>query len=97
MQRNAYQSGNRVKLSAKFVNDEGVPTDPAIVKLIIMNYKYEILNEYVIGDANKISTGEYYFDYVTNRGKNETINYEWWGEMDGTPTLFRKSFITKFM
>lgn len=97
MSINTYQSGNRVKLSAKFENDEGIFTDPAIVKLIIYNYKYEIIEQFNIGDANRIEVGEYFYDYVTDSNKNEKIFYEWYGEMNGTPTLRRGSFITKFI
>jgi hypothetical protein len=97
MKPNVYQSGNRVKLSVKFENDEGVLTDPAIVKLIIYNYKYEIIDQHTIGDANRLNAGEYFYDYVTDKSKNETIFYEWYGEIDGTPTLCRNSFMTKFI
>lgn len=97
MSVNTYQSGNRVKLSAKFDNDEGISTDPAIVRLIIYNYKYEIIEQYTMSDANRIDTGQYFYDYVTNSKKNEKVFYEWYGEMDGTPTLRRGSFITKFI
>lgn len=97
MSINTYQSGNRVKLTASFEDDLGEYKDPAIIRLIIYNYKYEIVEQFNIGDANRLGVGEYFYDYVTNQNKNEKIFYEWYGEMDGTPTLRRGSFLTKFI
>lgn len=80
----------RLKCTFKDFNDEKV--DPAIVKLIIYNEKYEKESEH---QPQKKDVGEYFFDYVTDTNPR-VINYEWYGEIDGLPSIQRDRFTTNF-
>jgi hypothetical protein len=91
---NTYQSGNTVRLSCEFYDFDKEMKDPTIIKLKIYDYKYNLLDEFT--NVIRSEMGKYYFDYVTDVD-NKTYIYEWYGELDGTPSLRRGSFITKFM
>lgn len=94
MQNKSYQSGNTVRLTCEFYDFVGNLTNPNIVKLKIYDYKYNLLEEYT--NITNVEIGKYYFDYVTD-DKNKSYIYEWYGELEGTPSLKRGSFLTKFM
>lgn len=94
MQNKSYQSGNTVRLTCEFYDFSGGLSDPSSVKLRIYDYKYKLIDEYT--NATKTEMGKYYFDYVTDEN-NKTYIYEWYGELEGTPSLKRGSFLTKFI
>jgi hypothetical protein len=93
---NKYKSGNTVRLIGEFYDFEGNLIDPQIVKVAIYDYKHNLIQEVVVGQSSKLSKGIYYFDYVTKNGNNKII-YEWYGEIDGRPSLDRNMFVTDFM
>lgn len=93
---NTYQYGNTIRFECKFHNFEGQMVDPNVIKVIIYNSKYEQIHTTVIGLANKISVGEYFYDYTTDK-KEQKLYYEWYGEIDGKPSLKRGTFMTKFI
>lgn len=93
---NTYQYGNTVRFDGSFFDFDGIQVDPDIVKLIVYNSKYEILHESIMGVDNKRNIGEYFYDYVTEN-KKQTIYYEWYGEINGKPSIKRGQFVTTFI
>lgn len=91
-----HQTGNAIRLECGFSDFDGSAVDPQLVKVVIYNAKYEALFTKVISDVNKKSVGEYFFDYVTENAGQKYF-YEWYGEIDGTPSLKRGQFATKFI
>lgn len=90
---NFYQHGNTVKLECTFYDFDGQLVDPAAIKVIVYNYKYEVIFE---GTGSRISLGKYFYDYKTE-SIEQRLFYEWYGEIDGLPTLKRGEFVTQFI
>ena len=93
---NVYQYGNTVRLECDFFDYTELKIDPQMVKVIIYDAKYNILTSETLGGANRRNIGEYFYDYTTPK-KEQKLYYEWYGEIDGKPSLKRGSFITKFL
>lgn len=86
-------AGNTITLSCMFKNPDGVISNPDIVKIRFYNYKYDLLDEFILGESNRRLSGEYYFYYTTpNESKN--FCYEWYSEYAGKPILTRDLFKT---
>ena len=90
---NTYQYGNTIRLECIFRDFEGVKVDPSIIKIIIYDNRNQKIFE---GTGIKRSVGEYYYDYTTE-SKQDKITYEWYGEIDGKPSVRRGQFMTKFI
>jgi len=90
---NTYQYGNTVRFECSFFNFNNIKVDPQKIKLIIYDYKYNILFE---GVGIKKDVGEYFYDYTTEM-KEQKLYYEWYGEIDGKPSLKRGEFMTRFI
>lgn len=93
---NVYKSGNTVRLLGEFYDFNGELKDPQLIKVVIYDYKYNIVDTVPIGDANRLSVGKYYYDFSTKKESDKYI-YEWYGEIDGNPSLDRRVFMTKFI
>lgn len=93
---NVHLCGSTVRLVGEFFNFEGEPVDVSFTKVIIYNYKYEKLEEFMLTEANRIGVGKYFFNYVTE-STPKTVIYEFSGELDGFPALDRNSFSTRFI
>lgn len=93
---NTYQYGNTVRFECDFHDFNGMPIDPQMIKIIVYNYKYEILLTQSIGLNNRKDIGRYFHDYTTDM-KEQKLFYEWYGEIDGKPSLKRGEFMTKFI
>ncbi|UUV46205.1 hypothetical protein [Bacillus phage vB_BanS-Thrax2] len=93
---NIYQYGDTVRFECVFYNFEGEKIDPQLIKVIIYDQKYKELKSEVLTSVNKKDIGEYFYDYTTPK-KEQKLYYEWYGEIDGTPSLRRGSFMTKFI
>lgn len=91
-----YQSGNTVRLSCIFrgFNDEDI--DPTLIKVKFYDYKHNLLEEISIGQENKDIDGSYFYDYVIPDGHKKII-YEWYGEIDGLPSIKRDFILTEFI
>lgn len=87
-------SGSTARLSCKFTNFKGEVSDPDIVKLTVYDYKYRVLQEHTVTEKDEI--GEYVHYLITNV-KPQTYIVEWYGEIDGFPSIHREQFITKQM
>lgn len=94
--RNAYLTGNTIRLTGEFFDQEEVPIDVQLVKVIIYDYKYTKLSETILNSSNKISTGNYVYDYTVATSGTKII-YEFYGELNGIPALNRGQFVTKFI
>jgi hypothetical protein len=94
----AYLSGTTITLKSLYKDVNGQPIDPPIIKLRIMDSRYNQLQEYSIGEPNKVAVGEYEFQYVIRRELgNSTLFYEWYAELDGLPKVGRKRLDTVFV
>lgn len=85
-----YQQNNTIRFTANFKDWDNVDVDPALIKFILYDSRYNKLDEYSIGQANKLSVGNYYFDFVANDVGN--FVYEWYSEIGGTPSVKRARF-----
>ena len=93
---NAYQYGTTVRLECAFYDFDDVKINPDSVKIIIYNARYEILIEQTLVIDGQKNIGEFFYDYITE-SKKQTIYYEWYGEINGKPSLKRGEFTTKFI
>lgn len=94
-QGNLYQYGNTVRFESTFYDLDDVKVDPAIVKIVIYDFKYTVLSSTTLDATYKLDVGHYFYDYTTER-KDQKLYYEWYGEVNGKPSLKRGSIITKF-
>jgi hypothetical protein len=90
---NIYQYGNTVRFECTFFDFDGNKIDPNSVKIVIYDYRYNIVFN---GEGLKNGVGEYFYDYTTEK-KEQKLFYEWYGEIDGKPSLKRGEFMTKFI
>lgn len=88
-----YQAGNTIRLRAKFKGWDDEPLDPGLVKVLIYDGAWKKLREEPLGPANRIDVGYYYFDFVPDRAAAHII--EWYGEIDGLPSLKREQIQVK--
>lgn len=93
---NIYQYGDTVRFECVFYNFEGEKVDPQLIKVVIYDQKYREVKTEVLTSVNKKAVGEYFYDYTTPK-KEQKLYYEWYGEIDGTPSLRRGSFMTRFI
>lgn len=89
-----YQYGNTVRFKCTFYDFDNNKIIPDIVKIIIYNHKYEVVHEVKIDDED--SDGAFIYEYITEK-KRQRLYYEWYGEINGKPSLKRGEFITDFI
>ena len=91
-----YQSGNTIRLTCELCDFDGKITDPQIIKIKLYDQKFNVIKE--IEDIQRIDIGKFYYDFITdNNNSNKRYYYEWYAEIDGTPSLKRSSFMTRFI
>jgi len=83
-----YQQGNTVRLQGTFFDWDGSPIDPDLIEVIIYDVQYKKLNEYPIDASNRQDVGKYFLDWIADTVGSFT--YEWYAEIDGTPSLQRQ-------
>lgn len=93
---NTYQYGNTVRFECKFYDFDGQPINPDTIKIKIYNYKYQQVYMENLNSNNQIGIGDYFYDYITEE-KEQKLYYEWYGEINGKPSLKRGVFMTKFI
>lgn len=82
-----FQEGNAIRFSSKFFDWENRAVDPVLVKFILYDARYNKLHEQSIGQENRTDVGCYFYDFVPpNTG---TFYYEFYGEINGLPSLKR--------
>lgn len=93
-----YQFGNTVKLEAFFKDFDGNPVDPSNIKLIVYDSKFGVVSSITITSENRVELGHYYYLYTLPAGTNpKTIYYEWYAEIQGSPTVKRESLKLVFI
>lgn len=93
---NTYQYGNTIRFEVKFYDFSGMPIDPTKIKVIVYDNKYKQIFTANVNTNNRKNIGEYFYDYTTEM-KEQKLYYEWYGEIDGKPSLKRGEFITRFI
>lgn len=88
-----YQYGSTVRLECTFYNFENEIIDPSLVRVKVYDYKYNVILDEI---GTKITTGKYLYDFVIPP-KEQKLIYEWYGEIDGKPSIKRAEFIAKFV
>jgi len=91
-----YLTGTTIRFIGEFRDFDGNLIDITFPKVTIYNQRYTVMEEHQLNDSNKLETGKYFFDYVSDE-KAQRIIYEFYGEIDGSPALDRKSFVTRFI
>jgi hypothetical protein len=87
--------GTTIRLRAKFYDwvengIDGQNLRPELVKFKVMNAHYtEILVDAHVSPSLDTKTGETYFEYFYTTDTLGTLNYEWYGEAQGLPTVER--------
>jgi len=79
-----------------FYDFDGDKIDPDMIKITVYNFKRDVLHFQSLGSESRKSIGEYYYDYTTE-DKEQKLYYEWYGEINGKPSLKRGEFMTKFI
>lgn len=92
-----YQSGNTVRLIAKFKDYDGVLIDPDLVRVIFYDSKYKETGSVTLSNLNRLSLGEYYYDYTIPMSLNGFSYYEWYSEINGKVSIKRDSISSKFI
>lgn len=90
-----YLVGNTIYIDGFFYDLNNQPCNPQMVKLIIYNDKYIKIDEIILNDSHKIKNGHYRCPYkFDNVGQ---YVYEFYGEIDGMPSLKRELINIKFI
>jgi hypothetical protein len=90
-------AGTAIRAVNTFYNFENTPQDPNVVKVKIYDRRYQMVGDYVLTDANKLSEGKYFYDYVTPTERNQKFIIEFYGEIAGNPTIERQQIFTTFL
>jgi hypothetical protein len=90
-----YQSGNTIRCEVEFTNFAGEFTDPTTVKFITYDQAYKKLTEVTLTSGNKSEVGKWFYDLTVptmdSKSKEGVIFYEWYGDINGKPTVKRES------
>lgn len=90
------QAGNTVRFTCKFYGVNGMPTNPTTVRLTLYDYHYNQISVFDITEANRLDVGSYFYDYTTASEEKKYI-FEWYGLIDGLPSIRRDTFTTFFL
>ena len=94
---NVYHAGNTIRLKCIFEDFDGNRVNPSNVKIILYDNKYQKLQESFLSSGYRVGTGEYVYNYITSSDSEQRIVYEWFGEINGLPSLKRSTFRTVFI
>jgi hypothetical protein len=94
---NVYHAGNTIRLKCIFEDFDGNRINPSNVKIIIYDNKYKKIQESLLSSGYRTGIGEYVYNYITPSDSEQRIVYEWYGEINGLPSLKRSSFRTVFI
>ncbi len=92
-----YQRGDTIKLTCTFVNFNDAPVDPTEVKIIIYDATYTKISETILDNTHRTGTGTYFYNYIADVDKDTKIIYEWYGTIEGTPSIKRGSLKIVFI
>jgi hypothetical protein len=94
---NVFQAGNTIRLQCTFEDFDGNKINPTNVRIVFYDVKYNKLQESILSTGNRISTGVYVYNFRTSSEEEKRYVYEWYGEVNGLPSLKRSSFRTIFI
>ena len=83
-----YKQGTSVRLTSVFYDWEGNPIDPSNVILKIYDGRYTKLEDLPLTVNVNTGVGEYQYDY-TFLTEGEFV-YEWYADINGSPSLERE-------
>jgi membrane-bound inhibitor of C-type lysozyme len=92
-----FQAGNTVRLQCIFEDFDGNKINPSNVKITFYDTKYNQLQQSILSTGNRIATGTYVYNFQTSKTEERRYVYEWYGEINGLPSLKRSSFRTIFI
>jgi len=93
-----YQFGNTVKLEAYFKDFDGNPVDPSNIKLVVYDSKLSVIATIPVTSENRVELGHYFYLYTLPSGTNpKVIHYEWYAEIQGSPTVKRETLKLVFV
>lgn len=81
-------SGSTVKLTCLFENFNGEPTDQDLVKFKLYNGKYEVIEEIILGDTNRVGVGDYFIHHLMP-DQIGVYYTEFYGEKNGVISINR--------
>ena len=92
-------SGNTYRFFCDFYNFAGALADPSLIKFKIYDAKYQLESEVSVNMvSNKIRTGKYFYDYIIpTEDLDKKFYFEFYGELEGKPSIYRDEFIVKFI
>jgi hypothetical protein len=95
----SYKSGDTIRLLCTFKDFADQLTDPSLINVKIYDQKYVVIETISVPlSSNKISVGNYFYDYtIPSAYIGQTLYYEWYAEIGGLPSLNRNSFQVVFI
>lgn len=90
------QAGNTIRLTCKFYDPNGYITTPTVVRLTFYDYRFQKITDVNLSDADILTEGTYYYDYATETHEKKYY-VEWYGLIDGLPSIKRDTFSTTFI
>jgi hypothetical protein len=87
------QRGNTVRLTAIFKDWDEEFIDPAIVKVIVYDRRWQKVFELELLSDNRVDIGSYFLDYVPEQ--TGTFYIEWQGRIESKPSLHRITMIVR--
>lgn len=90
----AHRLGNTIRLRAIFQDWDGQPSDPDDVSVRIYSASRKLLRDVLLTSENRLETGVWFYDHLAPGAG--TYIFEFWGLLDGSPSLNRSSFCVIF-
>lgn len=84
--------GDTVRLVANFMDFNGNAVSPENIELTIYDLEEEEIESINLDDSNRKDVGVYFYDYVAD----QDVIFEFFGEVEGNPTVIRNSLQVKF-
>lgn len=93
-----YLSGDTIRLMCTFKDFSDQLSSPDLIQVKIYDQKYNVVDTISVSSGNTLSLGNYYLDYtIPVAYLNQSLYYEWYAEVGGTPSLNRGQFSVVFM
>ena len=88
-----FQCGDTIRFRADFYDFDDTLIDPDVVKFKLYDSNYTIISEITLGSVNKISTGKYFYDYLSSVDDKDNIFIaEMYGEINSNVSIIRDAF-----
>ena len=81
--------GSTIRINIEYCNFENILEDPFEPKILIYNYKRELIDEIFLGENHKISLGKYNYDYTIPESSYNKLYIETSGYIDGKIKISR--------